>query len=80
MAHNRRHVITDVDLLVTQLDNANLEVRKVIIIDGESTYYRYVITPGEDVSQEDERVKALALQVHTPAIIDAWRVDERKQQ
>lgn len=35
-------------------------------------YHRHVITPGADISAEDERVQAIAGAVHTPEVISAY--------
>ncbi len=35
-------------------------------------FYRHVLHPGEDTSQEDERGKIIAAAVHTPKVIAAW--------
>lgn len=37
------------------------------------TFHRHVIAPGEDYSQEDNRVKLICAAMHTPDVISAYQ-------
>jgi hypothetical protein len=37
------------------------------------TYHRHVVAPGDDYSQEDQRVQAICAAVHTPEVIAAYQ-------
>lgn len=68
---------TVVDKIET-LENGCVQVRIAtrIIDDGmvvASSYHRHVIAPGDDVSQEDERVQAICAAIHTPSCISAYK-------
>ena len=36
------------------------------------SYHRWVITPGQDYSDQSEKVKAICQVIHTPEVIEAW--------
>lgn len=38
-----------------------------------STYHRHVLSPGDDLSNEDQRVVAIATAVWTPDIVAAYK-------
>ena len=62
--------------LIEVVENGTIQVRTKISIreDGaeiSSKFQRHVIAPGADVSNEDDRVRAIASVVHTPAVIAA---------
>lgn len=46
-----------------------LEDEKII----STAYHRRVIEPGQDYSQEDERVQAICAAVHTPDIVSSYQ-------
>jgi hypothetical protein len=59
------------------IENGSIQVRTKTAIkeDGieiTSKFHRHVIAPGDDYSQEDVRVKAIASTVHTPEVIAAY--------
>jgi len=41
-------------------------------------YHRHVVSPGEDVSNEDQRTKNIAGIVHTPKVIADFKEAERE--
>lgn len=66
------------------IDNLNvteagcIEVRRAdkVLRDGEEiakTYHRHVLTPGDDLTGQDERVVAVATAVWTPEVIAAYQ-------
>jgi hypothetical protein len=53
-----------------------VRVRQSIMEDGKmisGTYHRHVVSPGEDYSKEDGRVRAICSAVHTPEVIEAYK-------
>lgn len=60
------------------VENGCVQVRTAtkIIDDGKEinrTFHRHVIAPGNDYSNEDNRVKAVCAAVHTPEVIAAYQ-------
>ena len=60
------------------LENGCVQVRTrtSIMEDGKqisATFHRNVIAPGDDYSNEDDRVKAVCAAVHTPEVIAAYQ-------
>ena len=75
MALTEENTIDSIEVL----ENGQMQVRLVnrIYRDGlflSQSYHRYVLSPGDDLSGQDERVTAIALVVHTPAVIAAFRL------
>ena len=55
-----------------------VQVRTSILVveDGNiisRTYHRHVVAPGDDFSNEDDRVRAVCASVHTAEVIAAYR-------
>ena len=51
-------------------------VKTEILEDGKQisgTLHRHIVAPGDDYSQENERVKAVCAAVHTPEVIEAYQ-------
>ena len=68
---------TVVDKIET-LENGCVQVRAAIRVleDGRvlsQSFHRHVVAPGDDYSQEDERVQAICAAVHTPEVIAAYQ-------
>ena len=66
-----------VDLIET-LENGCVQVRaKTSVFEDDKelsySYHRHVVSPGDDYSQEDARVKAICAAVHTPEVIAAYQ-------
>lgn len=40
---------------------------------GSDVYHRHVVAPGQDLSGEDSRVRAVAQVIHTPQVIAAYQ-------
>jgi hypothetical protein len=60
------------------LENGYVQVRTktAIMEDGEQisgTFHRHVVAPGDDYSQEDDRVKAICKATHTKSVVDAYK-------
>jgi hypothetical protein len=62
------------------LENGCVQVRTLTAVmeDGVQiggTFHRHVVTPGQDYSQECERVKAICAATHTSEVIAAYKTD-----
>lgn len=60
------------------LENGCVQVRTktAIMEDGKQisgNFHRHVVAPGDDLSNEDARVRAIALAVHTPEVVAAYQ-------
>jgi hypothetical protein len=60
------------------LENGCVQVRTktAIVEDGtqiSGTFHRHVVSPGDDYSAEDARVKAICKATHTAAVIAAYK-------
>ena len=69
--------ITVVDRIEV-VENGCVQVRTktAIMEDGKQisgTFHRHVVAPGQDYSQEDDRVKAICQVTHTPEVIAAYQ-------
>ena len=67
--------------LIEVVENGNIQVRRAtrIIEDGKvisSSFHRHVVAPGDDVSNEDDKVKAIAATVHTPEVIAHYQAQQ----
>ena len=72
--------ITKVDQIEVT-ENNSIQVRTATIIkkDGTEiakTYHRHVVSPGEDVSNEDTRVQAIANAIWTDEVIAAYQASQ----
>jgi len=70
--------------LIEVVENGCIQVRTKTAIkeDGveiSSKFHRHVVVPGDDVSGEDAKVKAIAASIHTAEVIAAYKAtqDER---
>lgn len=59
------------------LQNGTVQVREAnqIVKDGaviSQNFHRYVVTPGSDYSEKDEKVRAICDTVHTEEVITAY--------
>jgi hypothetical protein len=69
--------ITVVDRIEV-LENGSVQVRTktAIMEDGKQisgTFHRHVVAPGDDYSQEDDRVKAICKATHTKSVVDVYK-------
>ena len=60
------------------VENGTVQVRQATIIteDGNQisrTFHRWVITPSQDYSDQDDKVKAICQVTHTPEVIAAYQ-------
>ena len=74
MALTETTIIDKIELV----ENNSIQVRTATIIkkDGTEiakTYHRHVVAPGEDVTNEDTRVQAIANAIWTEEVIAAYQ-------
>lgn len=60
------------------VENGSIQIRTATVIEKDGveltrTYHRHVKHPGQDVSDEDPRVQAIANAVWTPEVISAYQ-------
>lgn len=60
------------------VENGSIQVRTktAIMEDGKqisASFHRHVVSPGDDYSNEDERVKAICAATHTADVIAAYK-------
>lgn len=63
---------------ITVLEDGQLQIRRSRrVFDGPEMiaeqYHRHVLGPGDDLTQEDPRVQAVATLLWTPAVIKSYR-------
>jgi hypothetical protein len=64
--------------LIEVIENGIVQVRTktAILEDGKeisSTFHRHVVSPGDDYSQENAKVKAICAATHTQSVVDAYK-------
>ena len=74
------HVVDRIEVI----ENGCVQVRTktAIMEDGKQisgTYHRHVVAPGDDYSNECERVQAICEATHTPAVISAYEAAQAAQ-
>jgi len=65
--------------LIEVVENGCVQVRTKTSIkeDGveiSSKFHRHVVVPGADYSVEDAKVQSICLAVHTPEVVEAYRL------
>jgi hypothetical protein len=68
---------TAVDQIEVTISN-HVQVRNcTTVTDGDlivaQSFHRHAIAPGDDYSQEDDRVQAICAATHTPEVIEAYK-------
>ena len=63
---------------ITILEDGQMQIRRADIVyrDGieiARNFHRHVLSPGQDVSGEEEKVRRIAAAVHTKPVIDAFK-------
>ena len=69
--------VVSVDLIEV-IENGSIQVRTktAIMEDGKQisgSFHRHVVAPGDDVSNEDAKVQAIAASIHTAEVIAAYQ-------
>jgi len=67
--------------LVEIVENGTIQVRTATIIERDGTeiaktYHRHVVSPGDDVSNEDAKVQAIANAIWTAEVIAAYQASQ----
>jgi len=70
---------------ITVLEDGQIQVRQKtsVVEDGVElsfSYHRHVISPGQPLGTEDQRVQDIAVVVHTPEVIADFRAAELARQ
>ena len=74
MAISEKNIIDVIEILennTIQIRNANIIERDGIEI--AKTYHRHSLSPGDDVSNEDSRVQAIASVIWTEEVVNAYK-------
>jgi len=63
------------------LESGHIQVRQAtkIMEDGKElskSYHRWVLSPGDDFSTQDEKVKKIAQVIHTKEVVDAYKAKQ----
>ncbi len=67
------------------VENGTVQVRQATIIteDGNQisrTYHRWCIAPGEDYSNQEQKVQDICKVAHTPEVIAAYKAQQEQNQ
>ena len=74
MALSEDTVVDSIDVLLDgqiQVRSANRVFRDGVEIS--KSYHRHVVSPGMNLDNEDPRVAAIGVTVHTPEVIEAFK-------
>ena len=74
MALTEKTIVDKVELV----ENNSIQIRTATIIEKDGTeiartFHRHVVAPGEDVTNEDTRVQAIANAIWTAEVIAAYQ-------
>ena len=74
MALIEKKIVDSINLV----ESNHIQVRKSTIIEKDDieiarTYHRHVLSPGDDVSNEDSRVQAIANVIWTEEVVNAYK-------
>lgn len=74
MALKKQTVVDQIEVTASN----HVQVRNcTTVTDGDSvvaqSFHRHAIAPGDDYSQEDDRVQAICAATHTPEVIEAYK-------
>jgi hypothetical protein len=64
--------------LVEVLEKGQLQIREANLIEKDGvviakTFHRYVLSPGDDVSDKEQKIQNIAAAVWTPEVISAFQ-------
>lgn len=81
MALEKVNVVDRIEVV----EDGSIQVRTktAILEDGKQisgTFHRHVVAPGDDYSQEDAKVQAIAASIHTAEVIAAYQEKLAEQQ
>ena len=74
MALIEKKIVDSINLV----ESNHIQVRKSTIIEKDDieiarTYHRHVLSPGDDISNEDSRVQAIANVIWTEEVVNAYK-------
>lgn len=61
--------VTEFNVVQVRKKTAILENNKQI----SESFHRHVVVPGDDYSNEDDKVKAICDAIHTPEVVEAYQ-------
>lgn len=78
MALTERKVVD----LIEVLESGHLQVREANLVERDGvviakTFHRYVISPGEDVSDKEQKIQDIAAVIWTPEVLQAWQARQQ---
>ena len=65
---------------ITESNHVQIRTSTRIMEDGvklSESYHRTVVVPGDDYSQEDQKVQAVCAAAHTPEVIAAYQAAQQ---
>lgn len=71
-----KRTITDKVEVVGEFSHVQVREAVQVLEDGQvisQNYHRYVVSPGEDVSNRDAKVQAICAAVHTTEVVAAYQ-------
>jgi hypothetical protein len=71
-----KRTITDKVEVVGEFSHVQVREAVQVLEDGQvisQNYHRYVVSPGEDVSNRDAKVQAIVAAVHTADVVAAYQ-------
>ena len=75
--------VTVVDRIeVVENGSVQVRIKTAIMEDGKQisgAFYRHVVAPGDDYSNENARVKSICEVTHTPAVVTAYQALQAAQ-
>lgn len=71
--------------LIEVLESGHLQVREANLVERDGvviakTFHRYVIAPGDDVSQKEQKIQGIAAAVWTPEILAAHQARTQQEE
>lgn len=81
MTLSERSVIDKIEVL----ENGKIQVRRADIVEKDGieiarNYHRHLLHPGDDLSNEDPKVVAVATAVWTQEVVEAWQAFVAEQE
>ena len=81
MALTKQNIVDKIEVL----ENGTIQVRCATRIDEDGTtlsssFHRHVLSPGDDLTDQDPKVVAIASAVHTPEVVAAYKAQVAAQE
>jgi hypothetical protein len=76
MALTEKIIVDKIELI----ENNSIQIRTATIIEKDGTeltrtFHRHVVAPGEDITNEDPKVQAIANAIWTEEVIDNYKIN-----